>query len=459
MGRAWHQTSLRWLGPQVRDLAVDTDIPRVVIVGGGFGGLYAARALAGAPLRLTVIDRRNHHLFQPLLYQVATAALNPADIAAPIRRVLRRQRNVEVVLAEVSGVDLPGRRVLLSDGAIGYDHLIVATGATHSYFGHPDWARAAPGLKSVEDALEIRRRLLTAFEQAEREPDPGLQRAWLTFVVVGAGPTGVELAGAIAEIAHHALAADFRHIAPERSRILLLEAAPRVLQTYPDGLSASAERQLQSLGVEVRTGTAVTGLDGQGVDVAGERIAARTVLWAAGVEASPLARSLSASLDRAGRVRVNADLTLPGHPEVAVIGDLASLDQDGRPVPGVAQAAIQGGRHAARNVLRSLRGDPRLDFRYRDRGSMATIGRASAVAHFGRLQLSGAVAWLCWLLVHILFLIGFRNRAAVILEWAWSYLTFDRGARLITETALQWRPTIPTRPQPIPADVPPRTPP
>jgi len=418
---------------------VNTDLPRVVIVGGGFGGLYAARALAGAPLQVTVIDRRNHHLFQPLLYQVATAALNPADIAAPIRRVLRRQRNAEVALAEVSGVDLPGRRVLVPGGAIAYDRLIVATGATHSYFGHPEWAPDAPGLKSVEDALEIRRRLLTAYEQAERETDPDRQRAWLTFVVIGAGPTGVELAGAIAEVAHHALAADFRHIAPEKSRILLVEAAPRVLPPYPAELSASAERQLRRLGVEVRTGTAVTGLDDGGVEIAGERIAARTVLWAAGVEASPLARSLSAPLDRAGRVRVNPDLTLPGHPEVAVVGDLASLEQDGRPVPGVAQAAIQEGRHAARNILRSLHGAPPVAFRYRDRGSMATLGRASAVADFGRLRLSGAVAWLAWLFVHILFLIGFRNRVSVILQWAWSYVTFDRGARLITETALQWR--------------------
>jgi NADH:ubiquinone reductase (H+-translocating) len=430
---------------------VDAGLPRVVIVGCGFGGLYAARELAGAPVRLTVIDRRNHHLFQPLLYQVATASLNPADIAAPIRRVLRRQRNAEVALAEVSGVDLPGRRVLVADGAIEYDRLIVATGATHSYFGHPEWARAAPGLKSIEDALEIRRRLLTAYERAERESDPALQRAWLTFVVIGAGPTGVELAGAIAEIAHHALAADFRHIAPERSRVLLLEAAPRVLPTYPAGLSTSAERQLRRLGVEVRTGTIVTGVDDGGVRLAGEWVAARTVLWAAGVQASPLARSLATALDRAGRVRVNPDLSLPGHPEVAVIGDLATLDQDGSPVPGVAQAAIQEGRHAARNIVRSLRGHPPVAFRYSDRGSMATIGRASAVADFGRLRLSGAVAWLSWLFVHILFLIGFRNRAAVILEWAWSYFTFDRGARLITDTALQWRPTVPKGPDPDPA--------
>ncbi len=429
---------------------MESDLPRIVIVGAGFGGLYAARELAGAPVRVTVVDRRNHHLFQPLLYQVATAALNPADIAAPIRRVLRRQRNAEVALAEVTGVDLAGRCVLLADGEIAYDRLIVATGATHSYFGHPEWARFAPGLKTVEDALEIRRRLLTAYEQAERETDPERQRAWLTFVVIGAGPTGVELAGAIAEIAHHALATDFRHIAPDKSRVLLLEAAPRVLPPYPTELSTSAERQLRRLGVEVRTGAAVTGVDDEGVEIASQRISARTVLWAAGVEASPLACSLSASLDRAGRVRVNPDLTLPGHPEVAVVGDLASLEQDGRPVPGVAQAAIQGGRHAARNVLRSLHGEPPVAFRYRDRGSMATIGRASAVADFGRIRLSGPVAWLFWLFVHILSLIGFRNRAAVILEWAWSYLTFDRGARLITETALQWRLSLPGLPDPRP---------
>ena len=414
--------------------------PRVVIVGAGFAGLYAARALAGAPAQVTVIDRRNHHLFQPLLYQVATAALNPADIAAPIRRVLRRQRNAEVILAEVTGVDLPGRRVLLTDGALPYARLILATGATHSYFAHPEWAGVAPGLKSVEDALEIRRRILTAFERAEREADPGRQRAELTFVVIGGGPTGVELAGAIAEIARHALGSDFRHIAPERSRVLLLEGGPAVLATYPEALRASAARQLQRLGVEVRTGALVTGVDADGVEVAGERLAARTVLWAAGVQASPLAGALGVPLDRAGRVRVAADLSVPGHPEVQVVGDLASLEQDGQPVPGVAPAAIQQGRHAALNVVRALSGAPALPFRYRDKGALATIGRGSAVARIGRLELSGLLAWLAWLFIHVLFLIGFRSRAAVILQWAWSYLTFDRGARLITETAEQWRP-------------------
>lgn len=420
-------------------MRVDEELPRVVIVGGGFGGLYAARALAGAPLRLTLVDRRNHHLFQPLLYQVATAALNPADIAAPIRRVLRRQRNAEVQLAEARGVDLDRRRVLLADGELPYDQLILATGATHSYFGHPEWAPLAPGLKTIEDALEIRRRLLTAFERAEREADPGRRRAWMTFVIVGGGPTGVELAGALCEIAQHALAADFRHIAPGTSRVVLIEAAPRVLPTYPPELSASARRQLERLGVEVRTGESATAIDADGVEVGGGRIAARTVLWAAGVAASPLARSLGAPLDRAGRVQVNADLTLPGHPEVHVVGDLARLDQDGRPVPGVAPAAIQEGRHAAANVLRALRGEPLVAFRYWDKGSLATIGRAAAVAAVWRFRLSGLVAWLAWLLVHILFLIGFRNRFAVILQWAWSYLTFERGARLITDTAERWR--------------------
>jgi NADH dehydrogenase len=415
----------------------------VVIVGAGFAGLNAARALARAAVQVTVVDRRNHHLFQPLLYQVATASLNPADIAAPIRRVLRRQRNAEVILADVTGVDLPGRRVLLSDGELPYDRLILATGATHSYFGHPEWARFAPGLKTVEDALEIRRRILTAFERAEREADPERQRAELTFVVVGGGPTGVELAGAIAEIARHALGSDFRHIAPERSRVLLLEGAPTVLSAYPAALRASAARQLERLGVEVRTGAMVTQLDGDGVEVAGARIAATTVLWAAGVQASPLARALGVPLDRAGRVRVAPDLSVPGHPEVQVIGDLASLEQDGGQVPGVAPAAIQQGRHAAQNLVRALAGAPPVAFRYRDRGALATIGRGSAVARLGRVELSGQIAWLAWLFIHLLFLIGFRSRAAVILQWAWSYLTFDRGARLITETAEQWRPREP----------------
>jgi NADH dehydrogenase len=415
------------------------ELPSVVVVGAGFAGLAAARALDGAPVRVAVVDRRNHHLFQPLLYQVATAALNPADIAQPIRRVLRRQRNAEVLLAEATGVDLLRKRVLLADGEIAYQQLILATGATHSYLGHPEWAAQAPGLKTVEDALEIRRRVLTAFERAEREPDLQRQRASMTFVIVGAGPTGVELAGALAEIARRTLAADFRHIAPERSRVVLVEAAPRVLPAYPEELSASARRQLERLGVEVRTGAPVSRIDDGGVVAGAERLEAATVLWAAGVEASPLARSLGAPLDRAGRVRVNADLTVPGHPEVHVTGDLVFLEQDGRPIPGVAPAAIQEGRHAARNALRALRGEPRLPFRYRDKGLLATIGRGAAVAAVGRARLSGLPAWLAWLFVHIYFLIGFRNRLAVLLQWAWSYLTFERGARLITETAEQQR--------------------
>jgi NADH dehydrogenase len=427
--------------------------PRVVVVGAGFAGLEAARALARAPVRVTIVDRRNHHLFQPLLYQVATAALNPSDISAPIRAVLRAQENAEVVLGEVAGIDRARRVLRLADGdGLGYDFLVVATGATHSYLGHDEWAPVAPGLKTVEDALEIRRRILLAFERAERERDEAARRALLTFAIVGAGPTGVELAGALAEIASRTLAADFRHIRPESARVILVEAAPRVLPAYSEKLSRAALRQLERLGVEVRTGTKVTGIDEGGVSLGGERLAARTVLWAAGVAASPLARALGAPLDRAGRVRVNADLSVPGHPEIFVAGDLASLETGrGGLVPGVAPAAVQEGRHAARNVLRALRGEPTLPFRYRDKGLMATIGRAAAVARIGRLELSGLVAWLAWLLVHVFFLIGFRNRVAVILQWAWSYLTFKRGARLITDTAERWRLEAERRPSAPPA--------
>ncbi|HEY6003021.1 MAG TPA: NAD(P)/FAD-dependent oxidoreductase [Anaeromyxobacter sp.] len=415
--------------------------PHVVIVGAGFAGLEAARALRRAPVRVTVVDRRNHHLFQPLLYQVATAALNPADIAAPIRHVLRRQRNAEVVLGAVETVD-PARRVVrLEDGVeISYDFLVLATGATHSYLGHAEWAPLAPGLKTIEDAVEIRRRVLLAFELAEREGDEAARRALLTFVVVGAGPTGVELAGALAEIATRTLTRDFRHIHPESARVVVVEAAPRVLPAYPEKLSAAAREQLARLGVEVRTGAKVTAIDEGGVSVGEERVEARTVLWAAGVAASPLARSLGAPLDRAGRVQVRPDLSVPGHPEIYVTGDLAAVeDRGGGLVPGVAPAAIQAGRHAARAIAGAVRGEAIPPFRYRDKGMLATIGRAAAVARIGRLQFSGLAAWLAWLLVHIFFLIGFRNRVAVILEWAWSYLTFKRGARLITETAEQWR--------------------
>jgi NADH dehydrogenase len=413
----------------------------VVIVGAGFAGLYCARALKRAPVRVTIVDRRNHHLFQPLLYQVATAGLNPADIAVPTRAIVRKQRNTEVVLGEVSGFDLDGRRVLLSDGdAIPYDRLVLATGVTHSYFGKPEWARFAPGLKTLEDAVEIRRRILVAFERAERERDPAQREALLAFVVVGGGPTGVELAGALVEIARHTLAADFRHIDPRRARVLLLEAAPRVLPSYPEDLSEAARRQLVNLGVEVRTGALVTGIDDAGVTVGDERFPARTVLWGAGVAASPLARALGVDLDKAGRVKVNPDLTIPGHEDVYVAGDLAAaLQADGTPVPGVAPAAIQEGRHVARNIEASLRGAPRQPFRYWNKGILATIGRARAVGEVGRFHLKGTIAWLAWLFVHILFLIGFRNRFMVLLQWAWHYATFGRGARLITDTAGRWQ--------------------
>lgn len=409
---------------------------RVVVVGGGFGGLQTVQRLRRAPAAVTLIDRRNFHLFQPLLYQVATAGLNPADIAYPIRSIVREQANVEVLLAEVEAIEAADRTVLLADGErLAYDTLVVATGATHSYFGRDDWAEHAPGLKSLEEALEIRRRALVAFERAELEEDDERRRAWLTFVVIGAGPTGAELAGALSEIARHTLAGDFRRFDPSEARIVLLEGGDRVLPSFPAELSAKAHHQLERLGVEVRTGAMVTGVDEDGVRFGEERLAARTVLWAAGVKASPLGASLGAPLDRAGRVQVAPDLTVPGRPELFVIGDLAAVEQDGRPVPGVAPAAIQQGRHAARNVRRALAGRPSRPFRYRDRGSMATLGRKAAVAVIGGVRLSGLVAWLAWLLVHILFLIGFRNRVVVLFEWAKSYLTYSRSARLILHEA------------------------
>jgi len=406
--------------------------PRVVIIGGGFGGLYAARALRRAPVDVTLIDRRNHHLFQPLLYQVATAALNPSDIAAPIRSILRKQQNCRVLLAEATAVDLARRRVVLADGELGYDYLVVATGATDSYFGHEEWARLAPSLKSIEEALEIRRRVLLAYEAAERTTDADARRTWLTFVVVGAGPTGVELAGALSEIARHALERDFRTIDPQDARVVLVEAADRVLGTFPPDLSEKATAQLVRLGVEVRVGTKVTEIDAGGVCLGSERVAARTVVWAAGVKASPLARSLGVPLDRAGRVLVEPTLTLPGHPEVFVIGDLAVHQQDGKAFTGLAAVAVQEGPHAAANIVRAVRGEPLVPFRYVDKGTLATIGRAAAVANFGRVHLSGFIAWLAWLFVHIFLLIGFRNRFVVMFEWAWTYLTYERGARLIT---------------------------
>ena len=407
--------------------------PRVVIVGGGFGGLYAARALRKAKVQITLVDRRNHHLFQPLLYQVATAALSPANIAVALRRVLRGQQNVEVVLGEATQLDLQARKVVLRDGALDYDYLVVATGATHSYFGHAEWEAFAPGLKTLEDAVEIRRRVLLAYERAERETDPARRTALLTFVVVGAGPTGVELAGALAEIARHVLARDFRHIDPASARVVLVEAGPRVLPAFAPGLSAAAKRRLERMGVQVLLGRPVTGIDAGGISMGAERIVSSCVLWGAGVQASPLARTLGAPLDRAGRVLVEPDLSVPGAPNAFVIGDLAAAKApDGKPVPGVAPAAIQGGRHVARSIERLLRGEKAEPFRYQDKGSLATIGRAAAVAEIGRLKTEGFFAWLVWLLVHILTLIVFRNRFIVLAEWAAIYLRYERGARLIT---------------------------
>jgi NADH dehydrogenase len=419
--------------------------PRVVIVGGGFGGLYAARALRRADVAVTLVDRSNHHLFQPLLYQVATAALSPAHIAVALRRVLRRQRNVSVVMAEAVAIDLPRKRVEFRDGAVEYDYLILATGATHSYFGHDEWEAYAPGLKSLDDALEIRRRMLLAYEAAERETDPARRSALLTFVVVGGGPTGVELAGALAEIARHVLAQDFRAIDPASARVVLIEAGPRLLPAFAPDLSVAAARRLEEMGVQVRLGVPVTGIDGEGATMGGDRIASRCVLWAAGVQASPLARSLGVPLDRAGRVLVEPDLSVPGAREVFVIGDLAAAKApDGNLVPGVAQGAIQGGRHAVRNIQRLIKGEKTEPFRYADKGSLATIGRAAAVAQIGKLHLTGFLAWVLWLVVHIVTLIGFRNRFVVLIEWAVVYLRYERGARLITGGA---QPQLSERPK------------
>jgi NADH dehydrogenase len=408
---------------------------RVVIVGGGFGGLYAALALKGQPVQVTVVDRRNHHAFQPLLYQVAMAALSPGDIASPIRWILRRQRNVEVLLAEAIGVNLTGNRLVLKDGEIPYDFLIVASGATHAYFGHDEWRRVAPGLKTLEDALEIRRRVLLAFERAERETDRDRRRAELTFVVIGGGPTGVEMAGALAEISRQSLARDFRHFDPGSARIILLEGGPAILSAFPPDLQGAAYKDLERLGVDVRTGSVVTSVSNGTVSVGDQTIASETILWAAGVSASPLGAALGAPVDRAGRVRILPDLTIPGSPNVFVIGDLASLDgEDGRPLPGVAQVAIQMGRHAVSNILRAMDKQPLRAFHYRNLGNMATIGRASAVADFGRFHMKGWPAWMAWLFVHIMNLIGFRNRIVVLMQWAWAYFSYQRAVRLITGT-------------------------
>ena len=406
--------------------------PHVVIVGGGFGGLAAARALADAPVHITLVDRRNHHLFQPLLYQVATAGLNPGDIAAPIRSLVATQPNVRVLLGEVVSID--DHTVVLDDGStIDFDYLVLAAGTTHSYFGHDDWELHAPGLKTVEDALEIRRRILSAFERAERAADPAERDANLTFVVVGGGPTGVEMAGAIAEIAFQTMTREFRTIDSSTARVILLEGTDRVLSTYPDRLSASALRQLGELGVDVRLGEMVTAVDEAGVVTTSGSIATRTVVWGAGNEASPLAAMLGAPTDRAGRVEVGPDLSVPGRPNVFAIGDLAHAVSDGRVVPGVAQGAIQGGTHVAKAIMADLSGSTvRPEFHYRDKGELATIGRSSAVGVIGGRQLSGWLAWMAWWSVHIFFLIDFRSRLLVLINWAWNYLTFRRGARLIT---------------------------
>jgi len=410
-----------------------TQHPHIVIVGAGFGGLRAARALKHADVRITVIDRRNYHLFQPLLYEVATAGLSPNDIAYPIRAVLRRQKNTRVFLAEVVAIDTKRRKVILQDGEVEYDYLILATGAGHSYFGHPEWEAYAPGLKTIEDALEIRRRILLAFEMAERETDEERRRALLTYVIIGGGPTGVELAGAIAEIAYTVMVQDFRSIRPQDARIILVEAGPRILPFMPESLSLKAEGALKRLGVEIVKDSPVTSVR-QGMVMAGtQTIHAGTVLWAAGVEPSPLARSLGVPLDDVGRVPVNPDLSIPGHPEVFVIGDLAAfVDETGKPLPGLAAVAVQQGRQVARNILRTCNGLPSEPFHYVDLGTMATIGRAAAVVNFNWVMLSGFVAWVIWIFVHILLLIGFRNRFVVLFDWAWSYLSFQRSARLIT---------------------------
>jgi NADH dehydrogenase len=406
--------------------------PHVVVVGGGFAGLDAARGFARADVRVTLLDRHNYHLFQPLLYQVATAALSPGDIASPIRWILRKQKNVQVLLANVESIDASRNVVVTDRAAITYDYLIVATGAAHSYFGHPEWAARAPGLKTLDDALEIRRQVLLAFEAAEREPDADRQRRLLTFVIVGGGPTGVELAGALAEIARQSLPQDFRSIRPETARILLIEGGHDVLGTFAPGLRQHARRSLEALGVEVITGKVVTQIDAHGVTVGGESIPAQTVLWAAGVAASPIARSLGVPLDRAGRVTTLPTLALAEHPNVYVVGDLCAFTENGKLLPGVAQVAMQQGAHAAANVLRAVRREPQTPFHYRDYGTMATIGRNAAVGDVFGLKISGLIGWLFWIFLHIFWLIGFRNRILVMTEWAWSYITQQRQVRLIT---------------------------
>ena len=415
--------------------ASQNSVPRLLIIGAGFGGLKAAAEAAKHNLAITVVDRRNHHTFQPLLYQVATAGLSPGEIAAPIRGVLRKYSNIEVLLGEVDSFDLARKKVGLRDGSeLSYDYLIVASGATHSYFGHNEWEELAPGLKTIEDATEIRRRVLLAFELAERHAHISGRSEPVHFVVVGGGPTGVELAGTMAEVARKALARNFRHIDPTATRILLLEGGPRVLPAYPPDLSRSAQQQLERLGVQVRTNAQVTAVEPGQVRVGEEVLPATVTLWAAGVRASSLGKKLGVEIDRAGRVLVSPDLSVPGHPEVFVVGDLANLKdrKSGDLLPGVAPVAMQEGHHAAWNIGRDLKSKPRKPFHYVDKGTMATIGRAAAIAKIGKLHVSGFIAWMMWLFVHIMFLVGFRNRVLVMLEWAWSYLTYQRSARLIT---------------------------
>ncbi|HKX29261.1 MAG TPA: NAD(P)/FAD-dependent oxidoreductase [Blastocatellia bacterium] len=420
-------------------------LPRVVIIGGGFGGLTTAQALKNAPVQVTVVDRTNHHLFQPLLYQVAMAGLSPADIAAPIRSVLRKQKNVSVLLAEATGIDLTQRTVQLRNfegerETLAYDYLVLATGGRTSYFGHDDWEKFAPGLKDLDDAVEIRRRVLLAFEAAEIEDDPQRRKDLLTFAVVGGGPTGVELAGAIAELARYVMARDFRTINPQQAEIILLEGGPRILPSFSPDLSESAQRQLTQLGVKVRVNARVTRIDEKSVSLGDERIKVATVIWAAGVQATDFTRSLGVRLDRSGRVVVNPDLTLPDFARVFAIGDMVTFLQEGQPLPGVSPVAMQMGRCVARNIVNDLKDDPREKFWYVDKGNMATIGRKAAIAEIGKLHLRGFLAWLTWLGVHIFFLIGFRNRFTVLFNWAWSYFTYQRGARLITGRRLSLKP-------------------
>jgi NADH:ubiquinone reductase (H+-translocating) len=408
-------------------------LPRVVIVGAGFGGLKAAKKLAGAPFAVTVIDRRNYHLFQPLLYQVATAALSPAEIAAPIRGILRGAENCTVLLAKVEGIDPTTQTIATDRGPVPYDYLILATGARHAYFGHDDWAEFAPGLKTIDDATSVRRRILLAFEHAENESDAAERARLLTFVVIGGGPTGVEMAGALAEISRRSLLRDFRHIDPSSARILLIEAGPSLIAAFPEKLREAARHDLMRLGVEVRTGAPVTRVGDGYVDIGSEQIQAETIIWAAGVAASPLGAALGVPLDRSGRVQIEPNLTIPGYPNVFVVGDLATLkDEHGNLLPGVAQVAIQMGKHASGNIIRSIEGQPLRAFHYNNLGNMATIGRAAAVADFGWFTLRGYIGWLAWLFVHIFNLIGFRNRLVVMVTWAWTYFTQQRGIRLIT---------------------------